>query len=159
MIIKFTISYLCLSFSLLLLLSSPFSCSILHYFLSLSCFFSLFSAAWQFDKLVIDFGTIKNTGPDRNSFNIYFSAILTRRLTKQDAKNVVTIGAEYGKGNFVWVAQSTVTTASLSQVSRSVYLTLEPSSITLPAYLVASLYFLWMFNLKWENGSYSQSSA
>lgn len=70
---------------------------------------------FQFDKLIVDFGSIKNTGPERNTFTIYFSVILIRKPGKE-TKHSVAVGAEYSKGTLVWVAQSQITTTSLSQV-------------------------------------------
>lgn len=70
----------------------------------------------QYDKLFIDFGSIKNTGPDFNLLTLYFSVVLTKKDGKIDNKHAVTVGAEYNKGAFAWVAQSLLTTGSLSQV-------------------------------------------
>lgn len=76
--------------------------------------------------MFIDFGQVKNTGAERNPLTIYFSAILTRKSgTKAEQKHGVTIGAEYNRGSFAWVAQSQITTSSLSSNDDQIYSNVE----------------------------------
>lgn len=73
---------------------------------------------FQYDRLLVDLGQVKNNGPDKNVFTVFFSVVLTRNLLKKsETKHSITVSAEYGKGSMVWVAESQVTTAPLTQAS------------------------------------------
>lgn len=67
--------------------------------------------------MTLDFGTIKNNGPENNVLTICFSAILVRKPRKAKKKHTIDINVSYNHGSLTTVAQSEITTVSLPSVS------------------------------------------
>ncbi|KPM09187.1 hypothetical protein QR98_0077200 [Sarcoptes scabiei] len=66
-----------------------------------------------FDRLILDLGTIKNIGPERNTLSLCFSVILFRKPRKAKKKHTLAIGVELNRGKLSRVAESEITTSSL----------------------------------------------
>ena len=73
----------------------------------------------KYDQVTLDFGTVANNGADGNKFSVFFSVALVRKINiTVGSKHLITIGAEYNQGSYVWVGVSQVTAEIIPPVSQ-----------------------------------------
>jgi hypothetical protein len=72
---------------------------------------------------MLDFGSVSNNGADGNKLAVFFSVALIRKINMTSgSRHLVTIGAEYNQGSYVWVGQSQVFSETLLPVSLTLIL-------------------------------------